>query len=600
MKRGRLPLAFFLVLLLYGCASANKTSYKAADLGEITLNEINGFLEDGKPEQAVQYITALRNGKFDLDKALLDKAYEQSVRRLRAQFEEAFDDGDFRTALSKYYSLKSIKAEIPLEGITDIKLKLLLARQYIENDNPIPGITLFQRILSAGREHDGFVGEDELLSFGETALREKNRALGRAVAGALEAKGLEVPEDLAVFTEKDTGFKEMVGGTVTIWVNRGLKIEGGVGYPDRAIGSGFFIDRRGYLLTNYHVISSEVDPEYEGFSRLYVRLSQKPEEKIPAKVIGWDEVFDIALLKTEINPSYIFSLSDEQDFNSGETIYAIGSPIGLENTVTSGIISAVGRRFLQLGDTIQVDVPVNVGNSGGPLLNKEEKLVGVVFAGIKPYEGINFAIPAYYIHFILPQLYDGGKVIHPWLGAAVKKVDKGFEVMYALPGEPADNASIEQGDTILKINNRSFSTLRELQEEIIRYQPRTLVSVTWLNAEGKEKIGYFSLNPRPNQPMDLAIKRDRRDKLITPLFGMQLEETDTVFWKPNYLVRRVYRGSIADESGLSENDPVSIQRWEVDRENRIALLQLYVMKRTAGFLEKAVQLAAYLDIDNFI
>ena len=81
----------------------------------------------------------------------------------------------------------------------------------------------------------------------------------------------------------------MISGTVTIWVDRGIRLERGIGYPDRVIGSGFYIDRRGYILTNYHVIYSEVDAEYEGFSRLYIKYD-KNEEKIPATVVGWDKL----------------------------------------------------------------------------------------------------------------------------------------------------------------------------------------------------------------------------------------------------------------------------------------------------------------------
>ncbi|MFW5769501.1 MAG: S1C family serine protease, partial [Spirochaetota bacterium] len=358
-------------------------------------------------------------------------------------------------------------------------------------------------------------------------------------------------------------------------------------------------DRRGYILTNYHVVSSEIDPEYEGFSRLYIRLPGRSEEKVPAKVVGFDRIFDIALLKAEITPEYVFSLNDTEEFVPGERILAMGSPGGLESTITSGIISAVGRRFLQLGDAMQVDVPINPGNSGGPLLNDDGQLVGVIFAGLEQFEGINFAIPAHWVNMILPKLYEGGEVVHPWLGLAVQERKGELETMYTLPGEPAQRVGIREGEPLVTVNGIEFDSIRDIQEYILQFPPDTLVEVEWGSEDNGGKELAF-LKERPFRPMDLALKRDRKDRLLLPLFGMGLKETDSVFWKPNYTVEKVYRGSIADETGLSESDPVSIQRFFIEEEYRVAVLQMYVMKRKAGFLEKAIQLAAYLEIDYFI
>ena len=160
--------------------------------------------------------------------------------------------------------------------------------------------------------------------------------------------------------------RKMMKGTVTVWVDRGMTIEKGLGRADRMIGSGFFIDANGYLITNYHVIQSEVDPEYEGFSRVYIKRAENPTVRIPAKVVGWDTTFDLALLKTEINPEMYFQLGSSEDLNIGSRIYAIGSPAGLEQTLTSGIVSAQNRRLLSLGSVLQIDAPVNHGSSGGP------------------------------------------------------------------------------------------------------------------------------------------------------------------------------------------------------------------------------------------
>ena len=170
--------------------------------------------------------------------------------------------------------------------------------------------------------------------------------------------------------------------TVTIWVDRGIKVRNGAGYPDIIIGSGFFIDERGYLVTNHHVIESMVDTKYEGYTRLYVKLLSDPDTKIPARVVGYDSVLDLALLKVEIEPDFILSLGSSSDLQIGDKVSAIGTPIGLEGTLTAGIISSTDRKLQTVGNVFQIDAAVNSGNSGGPLIDQNMKVQAIVFAGM--------------------------------------------------------------------------------------------------------------------------------------------------------------------------------------------------------------------------
>jgi S1-C subfamily serine protease len=394
----------------------------------------------------------------------------------------------------------------------------------------------------------------------------------------------------------------MLKGTATIWVDKGIRFEGGVGLPDRAMGSGFFVDPRGYLLTNYHVVQSEVDPRYEGYSRLYVRLPRRAEERIPAKVVAWDPAFDLALLKVEVGVEYTFPLHADPPVTEGQRILAIGSPVDpfLQNTVTSGIVSATGRRrLLQMGDVIQIDAPVNPGNSGGPLLDEKGQLLGVVFAGIKPYEGLSFAIPQHWIRKVLPAMMKGGKVVHPWIGASLMETERGLEVIYAVPGHTAERAGLRPGDRILALNGRGFSRIRDVQDYLLDLEPDMLVSCTW--QRGSETLtGIVHLEERPRSPIESALERDARINLLPPLFGLRVEPAGGFLWEAEYAIRQVVPGSVADNTGLSEGDTLSIQAWRVDTDARYALLQIFVKKRRSGYLERVIQLAAYLDPDSFV
>lgn len=400
----------------------------------------------------------------------------------------------------------------------------------------------------------------------------------------------------------------MIKGTVTVWVDRGLRIENGIGYADRVIGSGFFIDSRGYFITNYHVIASEVDPKYEGYSRLYIKLPSDQDTRIPAKVIGWDPVLDLALLKTEIEPPAVFQLGTSEDLSVGNHIYAIGSPAGLEQTLTSGIVSAQNRRLLSLGDVLQIDAPINHGNSGGPIVDEAGRVQAVVFAGIEPYEGLNFAIPVELLRIILPSLYSGGKVSHPWLGAYGKTTAlpgsadaAGVTVVYVVPGSPCETAGIPEDIIITAVNSKAVHTLEELQYLLIREYPRTIIRVTGITGEDDKKNPVYRdwfvmLNGRPEVPGEIIFDKDIESRALLPVFGMKLDKVGSF---KKYLVTSIVRGSIADESGFSEQDLIEIRDVNIDTENRAVSVQLYTKKRKSGYLESYIGLSASLDSPSY-
>ncbi|WP_053228187.1 S1C family serine protease [Spirochaeta cellobiosiphila] len=425
---------------------------------------------------------------------------------------------------------------------------------------------------------------------------DKYRNRSQSDVEAVRTKLEDMDNDLEEYKQTPAS---LLKGVVTIWVNRGIRIENGVGLADRVIGSGFFIDEQGYLITNHHVISSEVDPGYEGYSRLYIRLPNSKGEKIPAKVIGYDSDMDIALLKAEITPDAVFKPHYGTEYLPGDEIYALGSPGGLESTLTKGIVSAANRRFMPIGDALQVDVPINPGNSGGPVIDKEGKLVGVVFAGIESFEGINFSIPYHWVAQNLPKLYEGGKVSHPWLGVSLEEVNSGLSVSYVFPGSPVSQSSLKQRDVIKSLNGFPVDSVSDAQNILLDLKPGSLVNIEYERDDVSYVVPVVT-GERGEQPSKEAIKKDTEGNLLSPFFGIQATQTSDTWLKKEYLVQHVFTGSVGDELGLSANDPIRIKGWEVIEDQDVLVVSLVLKKRKAGFVQSAIQLAAGLDLTNLI
>lgn len=393
-----------------------------------------------------------------------------------------------------------------------------------------------------------------------------------------------------------------VDGTVTVWVDKGVRIQNGVGYADRVIGSGFFISKNGYIVTNHHVIADMVDTKNEQFSRLYVKLASDPDTRIPAKVVGWDPLIDLALLKTEIDAPYVFSLGKSSELEVGDTVFAIGSPVGLDKTITRGIISATDRKLFSCGSVYQIDAAVNSGNSGGPCINEKGEVLCIVFAGMLQFEGLNFAIPVEYLRAELPGLFAGGEYKHPFIasfGHTRKDLGKetGVELQYVMPSGSAFRAKLEEGDILTELDGKQIYSFEDLKEVLMTLRQDTIVKGKAKKIDGEnEIIKEFSifLAERPENPGYLFYKNDIVAQSFIPIFGMKLYPVSTSSSR-KYSVLSIIKGSVADESGFSETDPIELRRIEFDDEKTMIYSEIYTKNRKKGYLDSTMGLTAPLD-----
>lgn len=579
-------------LLLFSCNTLDTSERDEEDSAEYdsgsrAVERIDSLLEDEKPSEALQWIYYYKASEDppELDYADLE---EQALKEMDKQLKQSLNDREYSRALSLYSSMETLKqTDYIHRDVDEQKIKLEYLKNLLEFEKTGAAAVMVAQGFVSLRD----VSDKDLKYFEERFTKGENRKALYAVVKELEFRRL-APQILSEeFLSASTSMEDLLEGTVTVWVDKGLRLDRGVGYPDRSIGSGFFIDKEGYILTNYHVIESEVNPEYKGYSRLFIKLSDDRGEKIPARVVGWDRHFDIALLKTEIEAPYVFSFAGKDQFSLGEKIFAIGSPGGLNNTITSGSVSAVRRPLQTMGESIQIDVPINPGNSGGPLMNSDSEVNGIVFAGITGFEGVNFAIDGDYVKKLLPQLYEGGAIRHSWIGIGGYQAYNSLETLYVMPGSPADSLGLKRGDKILSINGNEVQRNQDVRDSILAVAPGTIISMIWETAEGVRKQSRLALAERPDAPLKEAVKRDTRENLIPPMFGMVLSQVA----KQQYTVEKVYTGGGADEASISTNDVIMLRKWVVNEKDGYVLMQFVFKGVKAGYLESAVQLGAGLE-----
>lgn len=244
------------------------------------------------------------------------------------------------------------------------------------------------------------------------------------------------------------------------------------------LGSGFIINKDGYILTNEHVVANADEIS------VTVADIDKP---FKARVVGSDYDLDLAVLKIDAGRDLpTLELGNSGTVRVGEWVIAIGNPYGLDHTVTVGVISATGRPITIQGrlykNLIQTDAAINPGNSGGPLLNLKGQVVGINTAINAQAQGIGFAIPINTVKEVLDELINQGKVVRPWLGVYLQDLTPelaeyfglnqagGAVVSYVVSGSPAAKAGLQQGDVILEVNKEKVKSVDDLVERISKFK----------------------------------------------------------------------------------------------------------------------------------
>jgi len=346
-----------------------------------------------------------------------------------------------------------------------------------------------------------------------------------------------------------------------------------------SIGTGFIINRNGYIVTNEHVVRDVID--------LRVKLSDGRELK--ACVVGADPATDIALLKAEpTTPLPVLPLGDSAQVRVGETALAIGSPYGFSNSVTAGIVSAKDRVVDRGGSAkpgkpepyaffIQTDASINVGNSGGPLIDDAGRVIGVNAAfwsgqPLQPAQGIGFAIPINIAKTLLPRLAEMGQAPRSFLGVDAQPVDAGLAQAFGL-GAPrgallafvehdssAARGGLESGDVVVSWNGSAIATSEDLKIRAQLTPPGAKVRVGLVRGgKAVERVVHLAAAPFPPEtpppPASCKLTRESvRATLALSVADLPVQRAAILPGGQGVLVQDVARGSLAAEAGLRAGD----------------------------------------------
>ena len=301
-------------------------------------------------------------------------------------------------------------------------------------------------------------------------------------------------------------------------------------FKSQSLGSGFIISSDGYVLTNAHVINAA--------DEVIVKLSDKREFK--AKIIGSDRRTDVALLKIDASGLPKVSIGDPNQLKVGEWVAAIGSPFGLENTMTAGIVSAKGRALPQENFVpfIQTDVAINPGNSGGPLFNLKGEVVGInsqIYSRSGGSMGLSFAIPIDVAMDVSNQLKSGGKIARGWLGVSIQEITKDLADSFGMKNTngalvagveksgPADKGGLVAGDVILKFDGKAINSSSDLPRAVGGVKPGKSVNVEVLR-KGAAKTLSVVVAEAPNDKDDVSSPSKGATKPEVNRIGLILNE----------------------------------------------------------------------------
>jgi serine protease Do len=342
--------------------------------------------------------------------------------------------------------------------------------------------------------------------------------------------------------------------------------------PERmGLGSGFIISDDGYILTNNHVV--------EGATSVLVRMSDRRE--FDAKVVGTDPRSDLALLRVDATGLPKLTLAADDDLEVGEWVLAIGSPFGLDYSVTAGIVSAKGRslpteRNENYVPFIQTDVAINPGNSGGPLFNLKGEVVGVnsqIFTRSGGSIGLSFAIPASVARNVVDQLKANGRVTRGWLGVTIQDVDKNLADSFGLKSphgalvaevskdSPAAAGGLQSGDIIVTFDGKDIPMSADLPHIVGLVSPGTTVNVEIVRNKSPKTLQVKVGGLDADESYSLASGKSvggKGGRLGMQVESLPAESLERIGINGGVVVRNIEPGSVAAAAGIRSGDVITL------------------------------------------
>ncbi len=343
-------------------------------------------------------------------------------------------------------------------------------------------------------------------------------------------------------------------------------------YGRQGSGSGVIIHEDGYIVTNNHVVGEDT-------TEADIRLSDK--SRMIAQVVGRDKETDIAVLKIQADRKFpAVQFGDSNNLKVGQWVLAVGNPMGLDRTVTLGVISGIGRERLNLSryeNFIQTDAAINPGNSGGPLFNLRGEVIGINTAIIHMAQGIGFSIPADMVSHVVDQLVSRGRVVRGWLGVGIQSLTKELAKQFGIKegqgvlinevykDDPAHAAGIKPGDIILTVEDHPVNSPNQLSRLVAQVGPGEKAKILVLR-DGKELRYLVPMAERPEKsmlasslPSQITAATLGLDvQALTAALAEEFELEETV----GVLVSKVERGGLAHSEGIQEGDFIT----EVNRQ----------------------------------